>query len=212
MDFIFVVCCIVLAICVLGLIVSTIVNNQEKKDAIREKEEARASGNCSECNLVPADKKWTYGDKDRYVCEKCYEKLSKEKIDREKALKEKEIAEKPVVIEAAHGTYSYAIDNIVVGSDSAGGWDVRLIVTNRSSKTVKYVYVELIPYNTVGDVGYSPTVGASEKEVQVTGPIYGGDSTTQFVKKCWYDIKMGRIGIGTIKVVFMDGTEKEFRQ
>lgn len=204
MGFLLVVCIIIFVLCIIGMVA----NAKEKKDA-------RASGNCTECHLVPADKKWTEGARERYVCEKCYWKLVQARSDREKALKEREIAEKPVVVKAIPGTCSRDLYGKFIGGlpDSAGGWDVHLTVVNRSSKDIKYVYVELIPYNTVGDVGYSPTVGAGKKEIQITGPIYGyGKVNDLVVKKCWYDIQMARIGVGSVRVIFMDGTEKSFKQ
>ena len=202
MGFLLAVLIIIFVLCLIG----TIANAKEKK-------EARASGNCSECHLVPADKKWTDGTRERYVCDKCYQKLLQERINRENAIKEREIAEKPVVVKAIHGKCGL-YDSFTGGiSDSAGGWDVHLTVVNRSSKDIKYVYVELIPYNTVGDIGYSPTVRAGKKEIQITGPIYGYTKLKDLVvRKCWYDIQIARIGVGNVKVVFMDGSTKIFRQ
>ena len=204
MGFLLVVCIIIFVLCIIGMVANA-----------KEKKEVRASGNCTECHLVPADKKWTEGARERYVCEKCYWKLVQARSDREKALKEREIAEKPVVVNAIPGTCSRDLYGKFIGGlpDSAGGWDVQLTVTNRTDKTVKYVFVELIPINTVGDVGYSPTVGAGAKPVRITGPLGPyGRLKDQVVKKFWYDIPIARVDVGKVEVVFMDGTEKSFKQ
>lgn len=181
---------------------------------LSNRKEAMASGMCSHCKRVQATKKLPQGG---YVCKECYNKIApaqNAQIQREKQAERDRLAEeKPVVVKAIHGTCG--LYNSFTGglSDSAGGWDVHLTVTNRSSKTIKYVIAELIPYNTVGDVGYSPTVGAGAKNIQITGPINAyGKVSDRIVKKCWYDIQMKRIGVGTVQVIFMDGTEKTFRQ
>lgn len=181
---------------------------------LSERKEAMASGMCSHCKKVQATKKLPKGG---YVCKECYGKIApvqNTQIQREKQAERDRLAEeKPVVVEAVHGT-SGIYDSFTGGiSDYAGGWDVNITVTNRTSKTIKYVIAELIPYNTVGDVGYTPTVGAGAKNIQITGPIHPyGKLKDMRVKKCWYDIQMARIGVGTVKVIFMDGTEKTFRQ
>lgn len=181
---------------------------------LSERKEAMASGMCSHCKKIQATKKLPKGG---YVCKECYNKIApaqNAQIQREKQAERDRLAEeKPVVVKAIHGTCG--LYNSFTGglSDSAGGWDVHITVTNRSSKDIKYVIVELIPYNTVGDVGYSPTVRAGAKDIQITGPIYAYRKVSdRIVKKCWYDIQMSRIGVGTVKVIFMDGTEKTFKQ
>ena len=182
--------------------------------ALSERKEAKASGMCSHCKKVQATKKLPKGG---YVCKECYSKIApaqNRQIQREQAAERERLAEeKPVVVKAIHGTCGL-YDSFTGGlSDYAGGWDVHLTVSSRSSKTIKYVIAELIPYNTVGDVGYSPTVGAGAKNIRITGPIYPhGKLKNQIVKKCWYDIKMSRIGVGTVQVIFEDGTQKTFRQ
>lgn len=181
---------------------------------IDERKEAKASGMCKHCGKEQATKKLPNGG---FACKKCHKKIAPEQIEQnKKETREREayLAEaEPVVVKAIHGTcglYNSFTERL---PDSAGGWDVHLTVTSRSSKTIKYVIAELIPYNTVGDVGYSPTVGAGAKNIRITGPLYPhGKLKDQIVKKCWYDIKMSRIGVGTVQVVFEDGTVKTFRQ
>lgn len=179
-----------------------------------DRKEARASGTCKYCKQAQASRKLPKGG---YACKECYSKLAPEQnaqMQREREAERARLAEeKPVVVKAIHGTCGL-YDSFTGGlSDSAGGWDVNLTVSSRSPKTIKYVIAELIPYNTVGDVGYSPTVGAGAKSIRITGPIYPyGKLKDQIVKKCWYDIKMSRIGVGTVQVIFDDGTQKTFRQ
>ncbi len=167
---------------------------------------------CSVCKQARIKKMVQKNGKKEYVCKKCYNKLLGEIRQNEAEERRRELKEKPVKLDVNYGTYSYGIFT-PHGSDSAGGWDVVVDVTNRSSKDVKYVIAELIPYNTVGDIGYSETVGAGVKNIRITGPIYGGKKLKdQICKKFWYDIKLGRVGVGEVKVIFMDGTEKTFRQ
>lgn len=181
---------------------------------LSNRKEAMSSGMCSHCKKVQATKKLPKGG---YVCKECYQKIAPAQnmqIQRERQAERDRLAEeKPVVVKAIHGT-SGLYDSFTGGlSDYAGGWDVNITVSSRSPKTIKYVIAELIPYNTVGDVGYSPTVGAGAKNIQITGPIHPyGKLKDMRVKKCWYDIQMARIGVGTVRVIFMDGTEKTFRQ
>lgn len=199
---------ILLVICLLGLTYSIV-------NSIKEKKAAKASGMCSVCGKVQATNKLSNG---KYACKECYKKKLSEELEQQRRAKEAErkrlAEEKPVHVKAIHGTCSGAYGSFTGGlSDYAGGWDVHLTVTNQTDKIIKYVFAELIPINTVGDVGYSPTVGAGAKTVKITGPLYPYSKLKdQIVKKFWYDIPIARIDVGTVDVVFMDGTEKKFRQ
>lgn len=186
--------------------------SQKISDAKDDKEARESGEKCSVCKQVQAETIFRNNGKKRYVCYRCYNKLLDEWREKQAEARRREIEEKPVELEVKYGTYSYG--SLTPGcSDSAGGWDVLVNVTNRSSKDVKYVIAELIPYNTVGDIGYSKTVGAGVKKIRITGPIYGGKKLKeQVAKKFWYDIKLDRVGVGEVKVIFMDGTEKTFRQ
>ncbi len=185
---------------------------------VDEKKKAKEAGMCCHCNKVKAAKELPNG---KYACKECYKILApklreeywKEQERKEQLEKEKLAEEKPVYIHVGFGTRTYNGGFNTGVPDSAGGWDVTMTIENNTDKRVKYVFVELIPYNTVGDVGYSPTVRAGAKTVQVTGPIepystlYG-----QVVEKCWYEIKMARVKVGKVRIVFMNGTEKTFVQ
>ncbi len=204
---------VIIGICVVLLLLVLFENIRIEISHAKDDKEARESGEkCSVCKQVQAEKIFRNNGKKRYVCYRCYNKLLDEWREKQAEARRREIEEKPVKLDVNYGTYSYGILT-PHGSDSSGGWDVVVDVTNRSSKDVKYVIAELIPYNTVGDIGYSKTVGAGVKKIRITGPIYGGKKLKeQVAKKFWYDIKLGRVGVGEVKVIFMDGTEKTFRQ
>ncbi len=181
---------------------------------VKDKKEAAASGTCKYCGENQATKKMPKGD---YACNSCYRKIAFQQatqiIQESKEESERLAEEKPVTIQVLYGTSGIYDSFTPLVSDYAGGWDVDITVSNNTSKTIKYVNVELIPYNTVGDIGYSPTVGAGVKTIKLTGPIHPhGKLKNMRVKKCWYDIQLSRVGVGNINVVYMDNTEKTFQQ
>lgn len=158
-------------------------------------------------------KKLPNGD---FACRSCYKKMAPEQLAEQKseieAKKQRHIEEYPVKIETEFGHYDSYNGLIKNHCDSAGGWDIRLKISNLSSKTVKYIYTELIPYNAVGDVEYGSTYKKGIREIKVTGPIKGEETTFMSFEHCWYDISLGSVGVGTVRVIFMDGSEKTFTQ
>lgn len=92
--------------------------------------------------------------------------------------------------------------------NSAGGVDLNIVWKNVSSKVIKYVNFEVVPYNAVNDIVESSIGGKSEAFARVTGPIqpnetYGDDK----VWKCaWYNNTIRTIQVIGVEVIYMDGT------
>jgi hypothetical protein len=88
----------------------------------------------------------------------------------------------------------------------AGGVDLHIIWTNKSSKTIKYVTFQVVPYNAVGDPQSSEIGGTSSFGGKVTGPInpgqtYGGDSLWE---NAWYNSTIKTAKLTEIDITYMD--------
>lgn len=91
--------------------------------------------------------------------------------------------------------------------NSAGLLEGNINITNNSSKTIKYLTLEILAINAVGDV-MRPDVGSNR--CRITGPIYPKD-TDNISLDCgtYYRGGIDRLDIRVISVVYMDGTSKE---
>lgn len=103
-------------------------------------------------------------------------------------------------------------DNWYVGKcNSAGGWDVKLSLTNSSQKTIKYIVILVTPINAVGDPVYSSISRKSQERLQITGPIEHGQSRfAVHWENVWYDCSIARLRLDGAEVTFMDGTFKNY--
>ena len=98
--------------------------------------------------------------------------------------------------------------------DSAGGVDVKIHFRNNSAtKTIKYVWFQLTPYNAVGDAvasQYSHQTGRCEE----VGPISPGDLSNQaggwptdnYWQGVWYNHSIVSARIDNAKIEYMDGS------
>lgn len=92
--------------------------------------------------------------------------------------------------------------------NSAGGVDLSIVFKNMSSKTIKYVSFEVVPYNAVGDavectIRHRPSFGG-----RVTGPIqpkqvYGEDMAWSCA---WYNNTIRTVKVIGVNIIYMDGS------
>jgi hypothetical protein len=99
---------------------------------------------------------------------------------------------------------SIFVDNI----NSASGVDFSLDwAFLDDSKTVKYLYVSVKPYNSVGDQQRCGIGGHSLFEGKITGPISAETNLRQSTwKNAWYNNTITCLSIVKVKVEYMDGT------
>ena len=103
-----------------------------------------------------------------------------------------------------YGTPGYEL--FTPHADLAGGWDVQFTIKNNTNKTINRVIIEVTPVDRVGSVCVD-SMRRSTKELEYTGPLRGYSKAKELVSRhLWYDIPLGSLRIGTIHVIFSDGT------
>ncbi|MDF2565877.1 MAG: hypothetical protein K0Q53_2281 [Massilibacillus sp.] len=95
--------------------------------------------------------------------------------------------------------------------NSAGGVDLNIVWQNTSSKTVKYCYFTVVPYNSVNDAVSCTIRRSSEFTGKVTGPInpgqWNGENTSW--ECAWYNNTIVRADLIKIKIEYTDGTTEQ---
>ena len=90
---------------------------------------------------------------------------------------------------------------------SAGGIDLNLKFTNSSSKTIKYIYFTVTPYNAVDDIVSSEIDGKSKTKLKYTGPIRPNEKSLVTGECIWYNSNIKYAIISQIDIQYMDGEE-----
>lgn len=89
--------------------------------------------------------------------------------------------------------------------NSAGGVDLELEFTNSNSKTIKYIYFTVTPYNAVDDVVSSEIGGKSTTKLRYTGPIRPNEKSSIIGDCIWYNVSIKYAIISQIDIQYMDG-------
>lgn len=107
-----------------------------------------------------------------------------------------------------HGQPIYIQTVFVEDINSASGVDFSLDwAFLDKGKTVKYLYISVLPYNSVGDQQRCNIGGYSLFEGKITGPISAETSLRQSTwKNAWYNNTIACLSIVKVKVEYMDGT------
>ena len=104
----------------------------------------------------------------------------------------------PVEISSSHSKKNFV-------TNSAGKLTTTFRVKNIGDKTIKYMYVNIVPINKVGDVMY-PEIG--EYECRITGPIKPGRSFNGNLDcSAYYRGYIRHVMIRVNSVTYMDGSE-----
>jgi outer membrane murein-binding lipoprotein Lpp len=92
--------------------------------------------------------------------------------------------------------------------NSVGGVDLYINWKNKSEKTIKYVYFEVTPYNSVDDVVTSDIGSGSLFRGKETGPFKTGEgsSSNTYWDTAWYNNTIVRAELHKIDIEYMDGT------
>lgn len=98
--------------------------------------------------------------------------------------------------------------DFVRSANSVGGVSVKGSFVNNGSKTIKYISLYFIPYNSVGDAVRCSIRGVSEYGLLCTGP-YASNSTHQFYgENMWYNSSISSVRVSRADIQYMDGTEE----
>ena len=101
-----------------------------------------------------------------------------------------------------------------VPPNSAGGVAFRVDLVNTSDETIKYVYLNVVAKNRVGDSVPDEISGKILQTFRITGPIApGGNARNRFGqigthKNIWYNYAITCGGIVGIKIVYTNNEEK----
>ncbi|NNU77577.1 hypothetical protein [Clostridium estertheticum] len=90
--------------------------------------------------------------------------------------------------------------------NSADGVDLNIAWENCSSKVIKYITFEVVPYNAVGDVQTCNIRGKSNFRGKVTGPIYigGTDGGGSLWECAWYNNTITSVKLVGVNITYMD--------
>ncbi|MBE5786488.1 MAG: hypothetical protein E7324_02990 [Clostridiales bacterium] len=72
--------------------------------------------------------------------------------------------------------------------------------SNDAAKTIKYVDIEMVPYNAVNDRVAEPAT------LRITGPIAPGKSTPFIGKDLWYDPSITTVKVAKTDITYMDNS------
>ncbi len=78
------------------------------------------------------------------------------------------------------------ISNVLLGTNSVGGVDVSLNLTNISSKDIDYVSATFVGFNSVGDVVPGRIRGETSHLVRMVGPLAPGEDGAYSFDAAWY--------------------------
>jgi hypothetical protein len=91
--------------------------------------------------------------------------------------------------------------------NSACGVDVKTGFKNISKKTIKYINIDVLSYNAVGDIQKGSTRNYTLGRLQYTGPIEPGKIVRRLFTKVWYNCTITCVNLKKIEVIFMDKTK-----
>ncbi|MBW7473881.1 hypothetical protein K0T92_03920 [Paenibacillus oenotherae] len=90
--------------------------------------------------------------------------------------------------------------------NSADGVNLYVHWTNKSDKTIKYIYFEVVPYNAVGDIVSSDIGGGSTFRGMHTGPTKPGVSfgSQYYWENAWYNNTITQVQLRKVDITYMD--------
>ena len=112
--------------------------------------------------------------------------------------------EGPIKLKILFGQISRISDRIdyTPKVENLSSWDIDITVWNKSTRTIKYVYIPVRAYNTVGD-----RVTSSQNTATITckmiGPIEPGKGRWTTYRGIFNNTTMGWVETETIKIVYI---------
>lgn len=96
--------------------------------------------------------------------------------------------------------------------DSAGGVSIKLSFRNDFNKTIKYIYFQVVPFNSVGDVVKSDIIGQNGI-LQYTGSLAPGKTAwDRRWDNCFYNWSIKGVQVVSATIEFMDGTKQIIKE
>lgn len=119
-----------------------------------------------------------------------------------------------VVYNASVGWYGYSYGSDVESwhsgqANSAGGVSFQCSFKNTSTKTMKYINLDLHPINRVGDTVSCTISRRSTKGIQFTGPLEPGNTARSIQwENLWYNSTISDFVLECAEIEYMDGTRE----
>ncbi len=96
--------------------------------------------------------------------------------------------------------------------NSAGGVSATYSLRNISAKPIKYVTLNLMPYNAVGDIVKSAIGEKTLVLAKFTGPLAPMEFTYPTWNNLWYNQALRCVQLEGIEIIFMDGEIKKIEK
>ena len=93
--------------------------------------------------------------------------------------------------------------------NSVGGCKTFYEVINQSSKSIKYIHINVLVLNKFNDRVYCEIWDKSNVFVTLTGPLHSGYECTWETTDLFYNWNAKNLHLDYIRVEFTDGTDKE---
>lgn len=106
---------------------------------------------------------------------------------------------------------TYPLDNAYFSMDSAGGLEPTIFIANNSDKKIKYIYLTVSFYNSVGDKLRNDIGWYSDAKLKITGYIKPWESTWYEWDPVFYEYSASKMKIETMQIVYSDGSKKNMK-
>ena len=88
--------------------------------------------------------------------------------------------------------------------NSVGGVTIFLTVSNETSRTIKYISLNGDVQNTFGDAVYCEVWGRTGMPINITGPIYNGQTITYQTNDCFYNNNAKTYCINAVSITYLE--------
>lgn len=167
---------------------------------------------------VPGTDKFYYGKDDKLIPVEGMKDFTKvkeiadqikdeEKIERLKVQGNRNLAKQRLRM----GDRAFQISELNISNiNSAGGVSFKVSVDYANSKKIiKYIYININPYNAVGDIVQDRISRSSLFKGSITGPIEASTEMKSYTfENAWYDHTIRCLKIERIEIIYMDGSNE----
>ena len=106
---------------------------------------------------------------------------------------------------------TYPLGDAYFTTNSVGGLEPAILISNNSNKKIKYIYLTASFYNAVGDRVYNEIGGYKNAKLQITGYINPWDYDWYYWDPVFYDSTATKMKIETMQIVYSDGSKKNMK-
>ncbi len=146
-------------------------------------------------------------------------KKSKDLYYKRRALALQKIKSGAIKLPYEANFHGIIISRLEVGTNSPLGWvrgveqtsnivpvSARFTFTNSTKKEIKYLILNIRPYNAVGDPVSCTVQDVSLYNCKCTGPFSVNGQYTQTLIDAWYNISIASIRVEGAEIIYMDNT------